>query len=689
MFRTWLLIATLTLFAVETHAAGVDIAADTISRDADGAIVAEGNVVIQREGETLKADTVVYDVNKKEIRASGHVTITSENALLEADSARMQTTDKTGKLEQAKVTLSSGERITAGTLTRIDENTMTAEQITFTSCPEDSQTWLMRASSVEVDQEEGTLSAKHARLELGGVPVFYTPYWSQVLRRKSGFLLPYASAGKVRGTEIALPYYLAPAENWDATFTPHWMSARGVMGEIEFRHVSASGYTTLQAEGLHDRKTASNRSRLRASIEEKLPLDIRFSAHADHLSDIRYLAEFGTDNNDISSRYMQSYASLSQRLHYGDWSLMVNHQQDILVASNASTLQILPRFESTLQLPLFSDAVVLHFDQQSTQFQRTLGIHGIRVDLNPYLEIPLQLAGGGIRTTLTAGGRHTRYWLKDTVQPTIMSRNTFEASLENRLYIERISEDGKWRHSITPILRYDFIKAPDQSQLPNFDSAFGKLSINNLLSGNRFSGYDRIERLNRISFLIETGLQHKDEPGESALSALTIRAGAAYEVKRESVDPALLPAQTHPFSNLLGDIVIRPVQFTSISAGGQYDPVGHYWAKSNAGININPDGGSSLKINWQRTDARYAAPGELISAKAEVVSKPYLTLFGGWEYDLLIRQTQQANGGIKFTHPCWEMSLEGYRYRINGTNVTSDIGLRLLIGLKGLGSVGS
>lgn len=689
MLRARLTIFCMLMLSSSAFAAGVDIAADTISSDPGGVITAEGDVVIQRQDETLKADQVIYDAENRELKANGHVVIESENGTIEAESARMHTVDKTGEMEQAKVTLKGGERISAEHVRRVSGSVMTAEDVTFTSCPADAEAWSMRAASAELDQQEGTLSARHARLEIGSIPVFYTPFWNQVLRRKSGFLLPFVSVGRVRGTEIALPFYLAPADNWDVTLTPHWMTARGMMGEAEFRQVSTSGYVTLQAEGLNDKKSSTQRSRLQADIEERLPLDIRLSAHADHLSDTRYLAEFGTDNADTSSRYMQSYASLSQGFDYGDWSLLVNHQQDLQATSNASTLQILPRFQSGIYFPMFGENAIFHFDQQSTQFQRTLGIHGIRVDLNPYLEIPFLLAGGGFQSTLQVGGRHTRYWLKDVGVQTVMSRNTFEASLENRIYFERVSESRKWRHAITPILRYDYINAPDQSQLPNFDSSFGKLSMDNLLTGNRFSGYDRIERLNRISFLIETELQHKSEAGEAALSALTVRAGAAYELKRESVDPALLAAQTHPFSNLLGEIIINPVAAASLTASGQYDPVGHYWAKSQAGINIGPGAQGHLKIDWQRTDARYTTPSELVSSSAEIQAGRRFSLLASWDYDLLVRQTQQASAGFKYTHPCWDISLEGYRYRLNGTNVTSDIGMRLLIGLKGLGSVGS
>lgn len=245
MLQTWLTLSvrltlglTLSqaLFPVAVRA--VDVAADTVTRSADGAVIAEGSVIIQRESETLAADQVIYDVKKKEFKAKGNVVITSKGSTIKAGAGEMHTVNKTGKLHHAEATLKGGERLKATLLTRDENGIITAEDATFTSCPTDAETWLLKAGSAELDQESGVLTARNARFELAGIPVLYTPYWQQALRRKSGFLIPYVSISKARGTEVALPYYFAPAENWDATLTPHWMTARGFKGDVELRHAS-------------------------------------------------------------------------------------------------------------------------------------------------------------------------------------------------------------------------------------------------------------------------------------------------------------------------------------------------------------------------------------------------------------------------------------------------------------------
>ncbi|MFQ5346204.1 MAG: LPS-assembly protein LptD, partial [Mariprofundus sp.] len=350
-------IAVIFLMAVMPDALAdpVDIAADQISRSAEGVVIARGHVVIKRESDTLTADEVIYRTDQHVLEAKGHVVIKSDKATIHAEGTVMHTGSKTGYMHNAVVTLPNGERLTARKLKRIDDQTLEAEELTFSSCPIDQESWRIAASHGVLDQQEGSLTTRHSRLELGGIPVLYTPWWQQSTKRKSGFLTPGFGLGKRRGTEISLPYYFAPSENWDATLTPHWMSARGVMGEAELRHASTFGHERINVAGINDTLTNSNRSRLQGDIHWTLPANMAFDAKADHISDHNYLADYATDNK-ISTSYLQSIATLSQAGKIGgmagDWFLQAQHQQTTRLPTNAATLQVLPRFQSNMQWEL-------------------------------------------------------------------------------------------------------------------------------------------------------------------------------------------------------------------------------------------------------------------------------------------------------------------------------------------------
>ena len=689
------LASALLLIAPLAGAAPVDINADHISRTADGVVRASGHVIITREFDTLSADKVSYRSKEHVLQASGHVVIISRKAKIEADKATMHTASKAGHMDNAVITLPDGSRLKASHLKRIDAQTYEADELSYSACPVDDESWRIRARHGLLDQHSGSLTTTGSRFELAGIPVLYVPWWQQATRRKSGFLMPGFGIGKRRGTEVALPYYWAPSTSWDATLTPHWMSARGIMGELELRHRSVTGNEFIQMAGIRDSITHSNRNRLKAKIDRQLPASLYFNASVDHVSDHDYIADYAT-STDLSTPYLRSSATLSQSGSYasfsGNWSLQAQHQQNTLLNSNASTLQILPRLQSQLQWTLPGNAL-LHLDQQSTRFDRRLGIDGWRMDLHPYIELPWELAGGGITATLSAGTHHTRYWLQNnppaTLANSIPSRSTAELSMELRSDFESINQQRTLRHVISPVVRYDFIHAPDQTGLPNFDSGFSQLTFSNLLAGNRFTGYDRIERINRFSLMLESKLQLKTENTDIARDVLIARIGTAIDMLRQRIDRTLQQRPTQALSNLLGEISWSPATGISLSGAGQYNSAANYWATISSALNLTSTD-KQLHLGYIFTDKRYATPAKLINISGTYQLQQRWHASASWQYDILQKLSQQASVGLQYQHACWTIGLEAYRSnRRSGTTTSSNLGFTLLLEFKGLGSVGS
>ena len=78
------------LMPCSAYAKGIDIAADTMTRDEHGVVIAKGDVEIKRQGETLKTDELHYDIENKRIQAIGHVEVLSPKAHIQAESASFQ-----------------------------------------------------------------------------------------------------------------------------------------------------------------------------------------------------------------------------------------------------------------------------------------------------------------------------------------------------------------------------------------------------------------------------------------------------------------------------------------------------------------------------------------------------------------------------------------------------------------------
>lgn len=667
---------------------GIDLSADQVERGSNGVVTASGNVEVSYGDEKLAADHLSYDPSKKLLDAKGNVVITSPKSEIHARSGELSTVDNTGYLTGAEVILPGGERLSADRLERLDLTTFSGADVKFSACPVSDEAWSLTAEHIVLDQEEGELMAEDALFYIKGVPVFYTPYISEPLKRKSGVLTPSFASGRRRGTELSIPYYFAPTANLDVTLTPHWMSARGIRPELELRHVSRLGSEYLQGEFLDDTVFGRNRGRIQARTKWQATSSTSFSINADHISDRDYLADLSPDFTETSQRYLQSRATLSWEEGINSGDLWVRHQQDLTKASNQSTLRVLPRLENQFVFPLLDDRILLHFDHQTTMFDRKLGEDGWRLNIHPYLELPWESNGGAVSLKLNTGVQHTRYWLKNAFAEQKPSLSSAEIGLEAMTALKRIYAGGSLRHSIEPTLRYDLVGVGDQSQLPNFDSAFGQLTMENILSNNRFSGSDRVESAHRISMLLTNRLEKKSEDGTETSTIMLVKFGLSYNLRRKVIDPAV-QQQAHHFSNLIADATFSPLSSLDLYARGQYNPNSRFLATVRAGADWISDAGHELHLAYRLTDARYVSTEEqsaTVLAKLRVASR--WRMLAGWHYNIITGTNQMASLGTEYKHPCWQIQLEGYRLnRISRTTAEADLGVRVSFAFKGLGSV--
>ncbi|MDQ6971987.1 MAG: hypothetical protein Q9M30_05000, partial [Mariprofundaceae bacterium] len=100
--------------------------------------------------------------------------------------------------------------------------------------------------------------------------------------------------------------------------------------------------------------------------------------------------------------------------------------------------------------------------------------------------------------------------------------------------------------------------------------------------------------------------------------------------------------------------------------------------------------GSELNAIYIVGNSELATTSETIQASGKYNISDRWSTNGSINYDVTRKFTQQIDMSLTYTHPCWDITLEGHRTnRPTGTSTRHDIGASLLIGFKGLGSVGS
>lgn len=480
----------------------VDFYADTAESVGEQIFTLRGNAVVLYGPQRLDADSLIYNQNDGAVDAQGNLHYSRPGLLVNGDHARLFPDEKRGTLYAADYALPERHgRGQAEVIHLLDAHRQQLDRATYTTCPPGNDDWLLSARQVDLDTEEGLGVAHHARMNLKGVPVLYTPYISFPIddRRRSGFLIPRIGVSQETGLDLGVPYYWNIAPNYDATLMPRIMSDRGVMMNMEFRYLHRHDSGMLRAEYLPSDNKYDNESRSLVSFEDKgnpLPrLTTRIDAS--NVSDKDYFQDLGNTLVQSSQSFLKREAEAT---YHGDqWTLdtrVLNFQTvDPTVAVVDRPYMELPRvrFNAAPAQSLLG----LHFnvDSEVTQFEKDKAVTGTRVDMLPQLTLPFERAAWYIKPS--AGLRHTVYQLNDEPpgDPKSPQRTTTVADLDAGMFFDRDFQwgDSVYMQTLEPRLYYLYVPYKKQDDIPVFDTGDYDFNFWQLFQENRFSGPDRME----------------------------------------------------------------------------------------------------------------------------------------------------------------------------------------------------
>ena len=210
--------------------------------------VLEGNAVLRKGDTVIRADRLEYYQPDDLAKASGNVRVNRSGNVYEGPLLELTVDSFEGFFNEPRYQfLQNGGHGSADRVDFIDEQRAVIKNATYTTCkrlpgPSWMPDWILRATSMSLDNEEDVGVAQGAVLSFKGVPILPIPYLTFPLsdKRKSGFLPPTIGIDSVNGAEFSQPYYWNVAPNRDATFTPTLMTNRGVDLGAEFRYLEAN-----------------------------------------------------------------------------------------------------------------------------------------------------------------------------------------------------------------------------------------------------------------------------------------------------------------------------------------------------------------------------------------------------------------------------------------------------------------
>ena len=656
----------------------------------------EGGVEIQRADQFIGADVLRYDTQAQTYEAEGAVRYQDRGLLLGAERASGDLASDRSTMEKVKYQLLEARGNGQAERAVVEGETSELTRVSYTTCDPGSVGWSLNASRVDLDQAEGSGTARNATLRLGRVPVLYLPYASFPIdeRRRTGFLFPSIGSSQDSGIDISTPYYINLAPNYDLTLTPRLMGRRGAMLGAEFRYLSATQRGELSGTWLpDDDQTGDDRGSLGFQHFGALGPNWNVQANLNHVSDDRYFEDFGDSLTAASTSLLESSAGVYGRGQYWNASLSAQDWEitDPFLPDGFEPFRRLPRVTFGYERP-FTDSVVAGLRSEAVVFEHEERSGARRYDFYPYIAFPFERAAGYVRPEL--GFRHTAYELNRGYDASFVtrspSRDTPIASLDAGLFFERNATwfGRRMLQTLEPRLYYLRVPYEQQDDLPLFDTQELTFSFAQLFRTNRFTGADRQMDANQATVAI-TSRWLEESSGRERLSA------SLGQIRYFSPQRIQLPGMAVTDlagSALVGDLDLTLSDRWRVGISQQWDPEHELSDLSalRAQYRWNPRGVFNLAYRFRREQSGALADQvalEQIDTSFTAPLSERWRLVGRWNYSLLDSSTLEAVAGFEWESCCLAARVLGRRYVRNREGEMNN-GIYIELELKGLATLG-
>lgn len=542
-------------------------------------MTASGDVRLNREGNFLAADQVIWNRQTGQVFAKGNIVlVTPQGDKLVGDNVQLTDTLQDGAVENLLVALDTGGRIAAqhgarsGNITTLQNATYSPCAVTNESgCPKEPS-WEITAARVVYDTASKQLRFYGGRLRLFGIELPLLPVFKASTGEEgaTGWLVPDFSFSSRNGLELAAPYHIQIGPNRDLTLTPHVYTA--VLPAIEARYRELDSFGAFQVGGFLtygkidnvDLNSTSENHSVRGYFEAngKFQLDpvwsITTSLRA--ATDKTVTRRYDLTNDDrlrnvvnVERITPNSYISIA------GWAFQGLRVDDVQKQIPIALPAIDARFRQ--------DDVLggrVEFQANSLSIIRIEGQDTQRAFASAEWDLR-RLTPLGQQVTFTAYGRADVYHTDDaasTVVPIYRGTDGWHGRV-----IGALAADVQWPFvgplfggTQTLVPRVQLVLTPPTPNLdiPNEDARSVDLEDSNLFALNRFPGYDRWEDASRVTYGFDWSLERKNLAIENTLGQ-SIRLARA---------PGIFPegtGLTGHISDIVGRTRIRFGRFIDIT----------------------------------------------------------------------------------------------------------------------------
>lgn len=674
-----------------------------------------GDVHLQQGLREGFGEQLIHDFLANKTVLSGSVTLKQPGMLLQGEQMEFNSKETVATVNSATYRLDKNINTRFhGGANRIQyqDKTLVAERTWITTCEPNQKSWSISAERIRLQEENLWGTARHIILRVGKVPVLYLPWFRFPLSdaRQSGFLLPGVSFDKTNGLDIAAPYYLNLAPNYDATITPRWLSKRGLLTSVEIRHLSEHTANEWRAGYLHkDQKNGqtSNDSRWVVAWDHEgiwengVSTEVRFTK----VSDDNYFRDFGRDLITSTQSELNQLANLGYNRKNWFVNLALKKFQ-VIDSSDAEPYSLLPSLNFALQSPQRTarlkwhlEGAVERFDRPDKQFTGIDALVGERVWFEPRIKYDLAATYGSL--SIDAAWRYRRYDLTDQT-----NNNQSTTDIKSGLFglAGRLLFDRKGRNHIQTLEPQFYYlwseEAQGQQSLPLFDSARQTFSFEQLFRENRFSGRDRISDSNQLSLGLTSNWSRFGSGTGSGTGLGTglgtgsgtglgnrwmqMRLGTSLFFKTPKVTLREPAQNNRKWSPLAVGFSFYPSQKLTFDTNWIYDAPETQTSELAVRLQLKQADDKLFNLSY-RNQGKLEQTG--VSAYWPLSDRFHFA--GAWRYDLVTKKNLEVLAGIEYQGCCWHVRVAWQSFLASDGrgDTEKDEGLFFQVTLKGLGNL--
>lgn len=672
----------------------------------------EGGIQLQRGGRLISSTRGEFDQQASNARLFGEVRYREKGLLLSSEQAEANMLSGDTRFYNAQYVLHQEHmRGQAEQITRYGDRRIALDQGAITYCEPGSNAWQIAADNIELNPENGRGVARHATLDIAGVPVLYTPYLSFPIddRRQSGFLYPSLGYSESDGIDIAVPYYFNLAENIDDTLTPRYIGERGLLLENEFRYMNSWSHNTLNSTWLPDDSRYDDDRWLFGFEHRGNPMNnLHSRIDFTRVSDDDYFEDLGTSLEVQRDDHLDQLFEL--RYTQPDWNLQLRSLSYQTIDGTAP-YEKLPQLQLSGYKTRAGGPFDLTYTAEFVQFQRDLdsryGKHlsgidrteGSRLHVRPRLGMTLDRPWGYLRPGAMLW--HSQYDLEND-QIDIETSPSITAgvfSIDSGLVFERQLElaDSSYTQTLEPrlFLLHTDADTDEQASIPAFDSSRLDFTYYNLFHDTGWSGNDRVADTSQATLGLSSAV-YSDQGIEK------LRVGVAqahYFQDREA--PALRPGDITGKESSSNLATLANWNFTRnlrLTHNGEIDRDSYEFLEHNYKLSYLPDDKRLFYLSYRDNMEKYASAPTHRDAhqQLDVAFRWPLndawTGYGRWQQDLDASENLETLLGVEYASCCWKVRLTGRSWVVdpdsNAEEFETDNGIFLQFVLRGLGTFG-